>query len=181
MKKNYVVGLSISMILFSLANTIQADSISNSNTERATIHLNSMNNLEVRPMFTQPINGKTALQDNDIPGKEVQSHKIIEGYLNHSTYSDHVYRVHIKADESVMFTFHGSKPGNFQLHLYDRNTPTIHHEKYRIHSHETPSSYKTFTFRAKHTGYYYLNVHASEGEGNYKLMVHRPKPTPDIP
>ncbi|AHA75672.1 hypothetical protein ABE47_03360 [Bacillus thuringiensis] len=46
-----MVGLSISMILFSLANTIQADSISNSNTTRQTIHLNSMNNLGMLLLF----------------------------------------------------------------------------------------------------------------------------------
>ncbi|MCM3629077.1 S8 family serine peptidase [Paenibacillus glycanilyticus] len=110
-----------------------------------------------------------ALSDDELPGRSLEGGSL-SGKLDLTENWDDVYFVHLLQGDTLSLTLTGSAESDFDLYLYDNSAKTIQSSVGMVaHSETEGSSGESIVYRALETGYYFVNVHAFEGAGTYKL------------
>ncbi|MBO7743745.1 S8 family serine peptidase [Paenibacillus sp. MWE-103] len=112
-----------------------------------------------------------AVSDKDIPGTPLQAPEVSER-LDEASDPDRVYAVELNAGETIQAELTGDDGTDFDLYLYSPSAVTVHGKAGIVAASEHPgTSGEGFSYFAKQTGTYYVNVYAFAGSGGYTLRL----------
>ncbi|MCM3630534.1 S8 family serine peptidase [Paenibacillus glycanilyticus] len=118
-----------------------------------------------------------AISDKDIPGTPLQTSELSER-LEEASDPDRVYAVDLHAGETIQAELTGDEGTDFDLYLFSPSAVTVHGKTGIVAASEHPgTSNESFTYFAKQTGTYYVNVYAYAGTGDFTLRLQHANPS----
>lgn len=117
-----------------------------------------------------PLAAPTALAaaDDNIPGLPIPASPFT-GTLDYYSDYDDVFKVYMKAGQSLTVTFRGPATADFDLFMYWPWAQSLEDTARMGGGSWWNGSVERFTYIAQEDGYHYLDVYSSEGSGNYTL------------
>ena len=116
------------------------------------------------------VNAYKSLNVNDIPGRPIHGSSAIGTLDGAKEKRDDVYYVYLRAGETLDVSLTGSSGTDFDLYLYDSTAASVSAVAGMVSSSEKKSSStETISYKATKAGYYYIDVYAFAGAGNYTL------------
>ena len=117
--------------------------------------------------------------DDDIPGVTIAASPFT-GSVSHDSDRDDVFRVALKADQTLTASMTGPPGSDFRLYLYAPGTASVKDADTPYEAVAYGTSYPcSFTHTATQSGTYYLDVYSYSGAGSYTVTYAITSPTPD--
>lgn len=139
--------------------------------ERIILGGKPFNALADKTVTGKMVDAYKALNTNDIPGKPIHGASV-KGILDSAKDKrDNVYYVYLRAGETLDVSLTGNAGTDFDLYLYDSTAASVSAVAGMVTSSEKiNSSTETISYEATEAGYYYIDVYAFAGAGNYTLI-----------
>ncbi|RUS47880.1 S8 family serine peptidase [Cohnella sp. AR92] len=138
--------------------------------ERIMLGGKPFSDLEGKTVSGKMVDAYKALNPHDIPGKPIHGSGA-QGTLDGAKEKrDDVYYVYLRAGETLNVSLTGTAGTDFDLYLYNPSAASVSAVAGMAASSEkSNSSSETISYKAAKAGYYYIDVYAFAGAGNYSL------------